>query len=265
MQLAQIIRYPLKSGRAESVQALPVEQRGLLQDRRWMVMNPEGRFLSARTHPALLSITARGGSNGCITLSTPGATPLEAYPKASEGLVRAQVWGDECAGWRFETEVDRWLSAHLGEPCALVFMPDSVRRPVAPHAHFSDDIVSYADGYPLLLTSESSLEDLNRRLPTPVSMANFRPNLVIRGAVAFEELSWRRIRIGDLGFEAAGACVRCILTTIDQQSGARRSDGEPLKSLATYKKNKDGVIFGINLVPRQMGILQIGDPVTVSG
>jgi uncharacterized protein YcbX len=242
---------------------MSVEKRGLEYDRRWMVMDAEDRFLTGRTHPHLLSIEARGHQNGAITLSTPGRPPIDAYPMADDGLVPAQVWSDESAGWGFQDQVNDWLSTHLGEPCTLVYMPDSVRRLVSPQEAFPGAVVSYADGYPLLMTSEASFADLNQRLKAPVSMANFRPNLVVSGARAFDEFEWKRIRIGQLEFESGGACVRCILTTIDPMSGVRRPDGEPLKTLATYQKTEDGVLFGINLVPLGTGELRVGDPVTI--
>jgi MOSC domain-containing protein len=143
-------------------------------------------------------------------------------------------------------------------------MPDDLVRPVNRDYGEADDQVSFADGFPLLLISEASLADLNGRLPAPVEMRRFRPNLVVDGDLPYAEDNWRRIRVGDVEFAGVKNCSRCVFTTIDPDSGEVHPDKEPLRTLSTYRRRtQGGVYFGQNLIPRDAGVIRIGDPVTV--
>ena len=126
-----------------------------------------------------------------------------------------------------------------------------------------DDQVAFADGYPLLLIGQASLEDLSQKVGRELEMLRFRPNLVIEGSEAYAEDSWKRIRIGDVEFRVVKSCARCILTTIDPQTGERSADREPLASLQKYRSEADGAVFGQNLVNDGNGRLQVGMPVTI--
>ena len=178
-------------------------------------------------------------------------------------LEKVSVWSDECEGIYMSREADQWLFNILGASCRLVFMPDESERPVDPDYAQKGDIVSFADGYPLLLTNQASLADLNERLERPIEMIRFRPNVVMQGADAFEEDNWNRVRIGSVEFECSRPCARCVLTTVDPSTGVKDPDGEPLKTLKTYRHEGEGVLFGINLIPRSSGQLNLGDSVIV--
>ena len=147
--------------------------------------------------------------------------------------------------------------------CRLAYMDDTLRRPVDPDYALDDDITSFADGFPVLLISEASLADLNGRLSQPVTMGHFRPNLVASGCAAFAEDGWQQIRIGTAEFALVKPCSRCIFTTVDPQTGARTTDGEPLTTLARYRRAEGGVMFGQNLLVTQPGHVSINDTITV--
>jgi uncharacterized protein YcbX len=151
----------------------------------------------------------------------------------------------------------------MGVPCQLVFMDDEATRPVVPEYGKAGDVVSFADAMPLLLATRASLADLNRRLENQLPMNRFRPNIVIDGGKPWFEESWQGVRIGDVEFEVTHPCLRCAVTTIDQQDGKKSGDGEPLKTLASFRRTEAGVSFGVNLAPRSSGTLHVNDPVSV--
>jgi uncharacterized protein YcbX len=154
-----------------------------------------------------------------------------------------------------------WLSAFLGVACELVCFPDASRRLVEPHGPTPAAEVAFADSYPFLLISEASLVDLNRRLERPLPMNRFRPNLVVRGCEPYAEDEWRCIRIGDVVFHVVKPCTRRSTTTVDQATAKRGR--EPLATLATYRRVRNKVVFGQNLVHQGQGWLHLGDEVTV--
>jgi uncharacterized protein YcbX len=175
----------------------------------------------------------------------------------------AQIWRDTVAVVDQGGEASEWLSAHLGTPARLVRLPAESVRPIDPtYATRPTDQVSLADGFPLLLVSEESLVDLNRRLAEPLPMNRFRPNVVVRGwGVAYGEDTWAAIRIGQVKAAVVKACARCVITTTDQRTAERGI--EPLATLATYRRVAHGVAFGQNLIPTSTGLIQVGDRVMV--
>ena len=176
------------------------------------------------------------------------------------------VWHDEVTARDAGDAVADWLAARFGRPLRLVYQYDPRSRPIPPARRVTaDDVVSFADGYPLLATTTGSLAELNSRLSTPVTAAHFRPNVVIDCAQPFDEDGWRTLSIGGVRFAAASACSRCVFTTVDPDSGARRSDGEPLATLGRYRRDPHTkkILFGVNLVPLDAGEIRVGDAVTV--
>jgi uncharacterized protein YcbX len=156
--------------------------------------------------------------------------------------------------------VDAWLTDQLGTPCRLVHQPTESVRPLATGRSRGGEHVSLADAYPYLLTTEASLSDLNQRLDRPVGMERFRPNLVVEGATPWSEDGWQRLQIGAVTFRVAKPCERCRVTTVDPDTG--ETGPEPLRTLATFRRHGDGVVFGVNLVAETNGPLRLGDPVT---
>ena len=262
--LSSIYVYPLKSAAGHAPEAAHVQRRGLAGDRRWMLVDGDGTFLSQRSHPRLALIEVESTPEG-LRLSAPDRPPLDVpRPDASAARRTVTVWGDAVDAAVVADDAHAWCSAHLGVDVQLVYMPDASRRAVdAEYAVQDNDVVSFADGYPLLLTSAASLADLNDRLDAPRPMNRFRPNLVVERATAWAEDTWRRLRIGDVTFRAVKPCGRCSVTTVDQQTATRGK--EPLKTLATFRRDPDTgkVYFGWNLIPETTGRVCVGDTVEV--
>jgi uncharacterized protein YcbX len=200
-------------------------------------------------------------TDGGLAVSLDGERRVIPRPSPDGPRMAVTVWDDTVEALIAADE--GWLSARLGVDCRLVFMDDDLRRPVDPDYAIGDDITSFADGFPLLLVSTASLDDLNGRLARPVTMARFRPNLVVTGCPPFSEDGWRRIRIGGAELALVKRCARCVLTTIDPHTGVRDPDGEPLATLAGYRRAERGVMFGQNLLVVRPGPVAVGDAVEV--
>ncbi|MDH0892713.1 MULTISPECIES: MOSC domain-containing protein [unclassified Pseudomonas] len=265
MQLSALYRYPLKSARGESLASSPLEALGLQGDRRWMLVEPEsGRFLTQRLLPQMSQLTALYNADGGLSLSAPGFGSLEvALPHPDEGLRGVTIWRDSLRVPDAGDAAAEWLSAFIGRPCRLVQAPESRTRQVDTAYAQPGDRVAFPDGFPLLLIGQASLDDLSARVGRPLEMLRFRPNLVVEGSAPYAEDEWKRIRIGDLEFEVAKGCSRCILTTIDPGTGVRNADREPLTTLKTYRERNGEVYFGQNLLPRGTGELRVGMSVKV--
>ena len=253
--------YPLKSGVGNRVRTARLEPEGLAGDRRMMAIDEQGKCITARDVRALLKIACEiddvvavfsAPDFGSIEVVTSGLSPLASG---------ATVWGDKVAALDGGDEAAQWLSTILGKQCRLAVRGDETRRPLS----LGDGgVVSFADTAPLLLTNQASLDDLNHRLDRPVGMARFRPNLVVAGETAFEEDSWARIRIGEVVFDVAGACDRCIMVTFDPETGEATPDREPLATLGRFRRGEDGrMYFGQFLVPRDEGRINTDDTLEV--
>ena len=256
--------YPLKSAAPVTLEAGAVEVRGLAHDRRWMLVDDDGQTITAREFPKLVQVQPAITDRG-LTLSAPGAPELSA--RHVDGATREVfVFDVLCKGVAHPPEVDAWFGEYLGTSCHLVHMTDEcVREVLAENGGRPGDEVSFADECPLLLISAGSLRDLNRRAPRPVSMRQFRPNLVVSDTgVAFPEDDWKKVRIGEVEFDCAQACKRCVFTTIDPHTATKDEDQEPLRTLSTYRRRGDGgPAFGVHLIPRSRGVVHRGDPVEV--
>lgn len=254
--------YPIKSTAGQPLEQSSVEPMGLTGDRRWMVVDDQDRFLTGRRFPILTQVQARLSGSG-LTIAAPGRSELN-VPRPGSNQRRVRVWKDEVPCHDAGPAAARWFSDLLAHPCRLVHMGDEHLRPVDAAYSRPDDRVSFADGFPLLLISEGSLAALNQRLDEPVSMWRFRPNLVVGGCEPFAEDRWKRIAIGEVEFEVAKPCARCVFTTVDPENATRHPLGEPLKTLTAFRRDPErGVLFGQNLVARGRGMLQHGDPVRV--
>ena len=260
LTLEALHRYPVKSLAGESFEVLEVLARGLAYDRHWMLVDERGEFLSQRQLPSMSLISASVDTAGTLGLNAPGMPEL-VLTACDGGPLDVRVWDDSVSAEMVGSEADDWLSRFLGVSCRLVcFAQDTVRR-VDPAFSRTADQVGFADGFPFLLISRASLDDLNRRLAQPVPMLRFRPNLVVAGCEPFAEDGWRRIRIGELEFRVAKPCSRCIIPTIDPATGQRGA--EPLRTLSTYRKRGNKIYFGQNLIHEAEGRLAVGMPVEV--
>jgi uncharacterized protein len=264
--LASLHVYPVKGCRAVDLDEAAVEPWGLAGDRRWLIVDADCQFMTQRKHPALARVVIAGGAGADITVSCDGYPALPvAAPDESAELLKVTVWRSTVLAASAGPEADAWFSAYLGESVRLVYLDDPTRRAVDPDYGADGDTVSFADGYPVLLTSTESLDQLNQWLNAagdqPVPMNRFRPNVVVSGYHPWDEDRWRRIRIGAVPFRVAKPCGRCVVTTTDQTTGMRGS--QPLKMLAARRRFGQNLVFGQNLIPDSPGHIRVGDPIEI--
>ena len=259
--LTQIFIHPIKSTQGLSLPRATVGPMGLEHDRRWMLVRPDGSFITGRESPALVRVKALPTEGG-LHLSAPGLPELQVRaPPADAPRVDVTIWNDRCSAARVGESADLWFSQYLGEPVTLVYVDARMERPVDPRYAGPGDRVGFPDAFPLLLLSRASLEELNRRLPRPITVEHFRPNLVLEGCEPFAEDSWKRLRVGGVELEIAKPCARCVFTTVDPLTGVKAKDGEPLRTLSTFRRKDGKVLFGQNVLVRRPGTLQVGAPV----
>jgi uncharacterized protein len=270
LQLTSVWRYPVKSCRGERLSAAVVEPWGLAGDRRWMIVDGAGGAVTAREHPPLVLVTPRV-EGGKITLASPGLPEVTVPVPAAADLAPVNVWGSRLLATVADDAAATWLTGIVGEPVRLVYLDDPTRRRTNPKYSKDGDRVSFADGYPLLLTSEESLGALNdwiaegpKAAEGPVPMRRFRPSVVVSGAPAWAEDGWRRLRIGPVTFRSVKGCDRCVLTTVDPDTAAKGH--EPLFALARHRRWDNKVWFGVNLIPDNPAgdpVIRPGDPVEI--
>lgn len=259
--------YPLKSARGLDLTEAVVEPWGLAGDRRWMLVDTTGRFVSQRTQPRLATVTVRQQPDGALVVHAPSMDELVVVPGAHTRATPVSVWGSELDALLADDEAHAWFATLLGADVRLVHLDDPTRRPVDPRYGNAFDRVSLADGFPLLLTTTGSLEALDALIGspqssrTPLPMNRFRPNVVIDEPTAWVEDRWRRVRIGDVVFRVVKPCSRCVITTTDQRTGERGP--EPLRSLGRHRRFGKRLIFGQNLIPDLSPggshVLRVGD------
>ena len=268
LTLTSIHRYPVKSCRGESVPELAVEPWGLAGDRRWMLVDDTGSVITAREVNRLVLIDPVITPYGLV-VNAPDLPALTVRTPDPDAQTPVNLWESHLTAAAAGPEADAWFSKAMGRTARLVHLDDPTRRPTSPDFSEPDDRVSFADGYPMLLATEESLAALNdvvlERSPDarePLPMTRFRPNFVVAGAEAWAEDDWRRIRIGDATFRAVKGCARCVLTTIDPETGLR--EREPIASLARVRRWDGKTWFGINLLPDTVGVtIGVGDAVEV--
>ena len=253
MHLNGLFVYPIKSCAGLAVDAWDLDERGLVGDRSYMVVDERGDFLTQREAPQLATVCPELGER--LRVTTPSGSAL-----ADPGPVReVSVWQHTGPALDCGDEVAEVLTSHLGRHCRLVALSPQHERPTS----IGSGMVGFADGYPLLVATEASLSDLNARMPSPLPMNRFRPNLVVTGSSAFDEDHWLSIEIGDVAMDLVKPCARCAITRVDQTTGVR-GDGEPLRTLGTFRKAKGGVMFGWHVIHRSLGTLRVGDEVRVA-
>ncbi len=263
IELTQINIFPVKSCKGTTLSRARLTPFGLQYDRRWMVVDEHGTFLSQRSLPqmALVEPTL---TEQMLQLKAPMFGAIE-IPKtlSSPRTLEVHIWDDTCSALDCGDDAAEWLTSVLNVPCRLVVIGDAFRRSVNPKYTTRNDQVGFADAFPLLLISSASLRDLNERLEQPVPMNRFRPNLVVSGCEPYDEDGWDHIAIGASTFRVSKPCTRCTVPSVDQSTGIRGT--EPLTTLATYRKGPgDKVMFGQNLVNEQKsGELVLGNEVVV--
>ncbi len=265
MQVSALTIYPIKSTVGIAGAHFAVAPTGLAYDRHWVLVDANGVAITGRKHQQMLAfttslhsdhlqVTHRNGQSMSVPLSPEGNTPNP-----------VQIFSSDTFGLEAKQEVSAWFSSILGVEAKLLAVDPSQPREVkAKHGGKTGDVVKFADMNPVLLISEASLQALNDRLEEPVSMRNFRPNIVIKGCEPYEEDTWQSIRIGDCTFAVAQPCERCVFTTIHPDTLEKNKQGEPLRTLNTYRKTPSGgVAFGVHLIPERTGTIRVGDAVKI--
>lgn len=261
--------HPLKAARGIAPDEAVVEPWGLAGDRRWVLVNETGKVITQRPHPRMALAAAEPMPGGGLVLSAPGREPLAVPMPAPVGTTTVEIWRDKVEGVLADSAAHAWFTDYLGFDVRLVHLDDpATRRPIDPEYAHPGETVSFADGYPLLVTTMASLDALNALISQgdhpdegPLPMNRFRPNVVVSGTDAWAEDDWRRIAIGEVTFRVAKACGRCVVTTTDQ--GTAERGREPLPTLGRHRRFGDKLVFGQNLVPESVGTVRIGDPVRV--
>jgi len=260
ISVSSLYRYPIKSCAGSALDFAVIGRRGIEHDREWMIVDAGNKFLTQREIPRMALIVPDIDEHGGLVLNAPQVQTCRAPVVAIGSEIKVRVWDDWCGSVDQGDEAADWLSDYLGQKCRLVRMADFTVRKLD-ERYSKDGEVGFADGYPFLLISEASLTDLNDRLAEPVAMNRFRPNIVATGSRSYAEDGWRAIRIGTLAFCVVKPCDRCLITTVNQSTGHKGT--EPLRTLATYRKSKDGVMFGQNLVHQGTGSIHVGDSIEI--
>ncbi|MCG6887083.1 MAG: MOSC domain-containing protein [Proteobacteria bacterium] len=260
MHLSELAIYPVKSCAQIRQDAIRIDRFGPHRDRRWMVVDNKDMFLTQRKLGRMCLIQPELMESG-VLLHAPGMPDLM-ITRPTSGVSRTvRVWQDHCQALDAGDAAAAWLSEFLTTDCRLVYFPEQMRRAVDPDYARPGDVTAFSDGFPFLLISQASLDDLNRRLVTPIPMARFRPNLVVTGCEPYAEDTWHRLRIGELTFRVVKPCSRCVIPTIDLATGERGE--EPTRTLATYRKRDNRIYFGQNVIADGEGELQVGVSVEV--
>jgi len=256
--------YPIKSTAGISLSNSWVDDLGLSFDRRFVVSDLNGQFITARTEPTLCLIRVNLTEHGLILTAPDMPALVINYRELSREYQKITVWNDDIQAQYGNKTYDLWFSQYLKKTCQLFYYGENSQRCVS-NSHKK---IAFADGYPLLLISQASLDDLNKKMsgqsPQEISMAQFRPNLVVNSCDAFAEDTWQHIRIGEVEFEVSKPCSRCIFTTVNPTSAGKHPQQEPLKTLTTYRQVASGdVMFGQNLIALNQGSIKQGDEIIV--
>jgi uncharacterized protein len=266
MRISEINVFPVKSLKGIRVKSALVEERGLENDRRFMLIDEKRTFITQREFPVLARFETEFVDDGFM-ISFDGEKILLPTINDFDNKLNVKIWSSTAKAIVCDESINEWFSDKLKIKTRLVYMPDDSKRIVSPFYSIKKykDIVSFADGYPVLLIGEESLADLNSKLETPIPMDRFRTNLVVSGSEAFAEDSWKRIRICKTIFQLMKPCARCVMTTIDQTKGEKQGS-EPLKTLSSYRNKKGKVMFGQNLIAENFGeTINLGDEIEVLG
>ena len=262
ISISELNIFPVKSLGGITLDTADLTLPGLRFDRRWMVVAPDGRFITQRTCPQMAMVETRIVNDQLALASFGMDDHLVPYSSADMSRLSTEVWGDAVNAMDVGDETAAWLSQALGEECRLVVFPQSETRYCDGGRAKPDDHTHFADGFPLLIVSQASLDDLNNRLDTPVEMKRFRPNIVVSGCDAFAEDSWQSIEVGGISIRIVDGCPRCSVPTVDPSTGML-SGPEPIHTLSSYRERDGEVYFGVNAAADREGPIAVGDTVTV--
>ncbi|MBC6492934.1 MOSC domain-containing protein [Flavihumibacter stibioxidans] len=261
LKISGIFIYPIKSLGGISLTEANTTDRGLQYDRRWMLVDEAGVFLTQRSHPAMALLQVQLQEDGLYVFHKhhPGQNILIPFEPESSQVTEVEIWDDHCSALVVSETAGQWFSGQLGIPCRLVLMPEATRREVDQQYAFNGEITSFADAYPVMMIGQASLDDLNSKLDVPVPMNRFRPNIVFSGGKPFREDEMKSFQINGITFSAVKPCARCVLTTINQETAEKGKD--PLATLAAYRKSGNKILFGQNLLLQGQGKIRVGDDI----
>ena len=263
LRLSNIFIYPIKGCSGISLDRAELQDRGIKYDRRWMLVDESGEFISQRSFPELALIEVNI-ANEYLKLSYKDSNHWVHLHSAKRGdSIKVKVWNDYVTGFLTAEEDHQWFSEILKRKIRLVAMLDESVRPVdSRYAITKTEEVSFADGYPFLIIGESALGKLNSKINSePLKMDRFRPNFVFSGGEPHEEDSWKEFKIGNNHFYGVKPCARCLVTTIDQQTGL--AGKEPLKSLSGYRRKGNKILFGQNCLLKSGDTIKVNDEITI--
>ncbi|AUQ25891.1 YcbX family protein [Dickeya zeae] len=259
--LSRLFVHPVKSMRGLQLSQAMVSPSGLAFDRMFMITEPDGTFITARQFPQLVLFTPVLTHEGVFLSAPDGQTCLVRVDDFAPDTAPTEVWGNHFQARIAPDAINQWLSGYLQRPVQLRWQGPALSRRVKRHP---DIPLGFADGYPFLLVNDASFNDVRHRCGAGIRIEQFRPNLVISGAEAFAEDGWQTLRIGEVMFDVAKPCSRCVLTTVSPERGRKHPAGEPLATLQQYRTAENGdVDFGLNLIARNSGIIRAGDSVEV--
>lgn len=261
MHLSRIFTHPVKSMRGLQFSHAQVTSSGLAFDRVFMLTELDGKFITARQHPQLVCFTPTLITNGIVITAPDNQSITVTFNDFTDNKQPTEVWGNNFTAHIAPDSVNDWLSHYFQRPVQLRWLGTELTRRIK---RFPDIPLSFADGYPFLLVNEASFELLQERCPVPLELIQFRPNLVVDNVPAFAEDSWKTIKIGDVIFDVVKPCTRCILTTVNPETGKKSPVEEPLASLQQFRSKENGDIdFGMNLIARNHGVIRAHDKVEV--
>lgn len=265
LKLSEIYIYPIKSLGGIRLEKANITTRGLENDRRFMLVDENRRFLSQReyAHLAIFQTEIESDYLKITDKKTGQNLKVNLSPNSQSPALSVTIWDDETTAIEVSQEASEWFTQALGIPTRLVYMhEESQRKTDALYSLTGDEITSFSDGYPILIIGQSSLNDLNNRLENPVNINRFRPNFVFTDGEPFEEDAWHEFTVGDVRFFGVKPCSRCIMTTIDQETGEKKGK-EPLLTLNKYRKAGNKILFGQNVLVSELGTVSVGNDVTV--
>lgn len=259
--LSRLFIHPVKSMRGIAISHALADISGMAFDRIFMVTEPDGTFITARQYPQMVRFTASPLHDG-LHLTAPDGSSARVSFADFAAAAPTEVWGNHFTALIASEEINRWLSVFFSRDVQLRWVGPAPTRRVKRR---EDVPLSFADGFPYLLTNEASLRDLQQRCPASVKMEQFRPNLVVTGVPAWAEDGWKTIRIGEVIFDVIKPCSRCVFTTVSPERGQKHPSGEPLATLQTFRAAQDNgdVDFGQNLIARNSGVVRAGDEIEI--
>lgn len=258
-RVTEIWIYPIKSLGGIRLAASSVQEKGLKYDRRWMLVDADGNFLTQRNHPKMALFNLRWERNALVVTHEGAQMELPVDHPGKGPAKAARIWNDSVSVVEAAADYHAWFSDRLGIACRLVHFPEEQPRLIDPAFRPANEHVSLADGYPILVIGQASLDDLNARLEQPVPMNRFRPNIVFSGGDPYEEDGWKHFRIGNNRLLGVKPCGRCVLTTVDQKTGIPGK--EPLLTLSRYRRMNERICFGQNVIPIDYHEIHEGDEI----